>query len=75
MAIFIGSSNVALSLVENVEFQELIHELDPRYQVPGRFKIGKDLDLIYSKLKRDFAESLNLAEKISLCTDIWSKKE
>ena len=74
MAIFVGSSNVALSLVENVEFQELIHELDPRYQVPGRFKIGKDLDLIYSKLKRDLTESLNSAEKISLCADIWSKK-
>ena len=43
MAIFIGSSNVALSLVKNVEFRELIHQLDPGYQVPGRFKIGKDL--------------------------------
>ena len=74
MAIFVGSSNVALSLVENMEFRELICELDPRYQVPGRFKIGKDLDLIYSKLKRDLTESLNSAEKISLCADIWSKK-
>ena len=45
MAIFIGSSNVALSLVENVEFRELIYELDLRYQVPSRFKIGKDLVL------------------------------
>ena len=57
-----------------MEFQELIHELDLRYQVPGRFKIGKDLDLIYSKLKRDLAETLNSAEKILLCADTWSKK-
>ena len=56
MAIFVGSSNVVLSLVENMEFWELIHELDLRYQVPGRFKIGKDLDLIYSKLKRDLTD-------------------
>ena len=56
MAIFVGSSNVALSLVENMEFWELIHELDLRYQVPGRFKIGKDLDLIYSKLKRNLTD-------------------
>ena len=74
LAIFVGASNVALSLVENVEFLELIHELDPRYHVPGRFKIGKELDLIYSKLRRDLTESLNSAERISLCADIWSKK-
>ena len=74
LAIFIGSSNVAISLVENTEFRKLISELNSRYQTPGRSKIGKEIDQIYSKLKHDITESLNLAEKISFCVDVWSKK-
>ena len=61
-------------MVENVEFKELLGELDTRYQVPGRFKIAKELDMLYSNLKKDLRESLNSAERISLCADIWSKK-
>ena len=36
LAIFVGSTNVPNSLVENVEFQSLLETLDPRYSVPGR---------------------------------------
>ena len=74
LAIFIGGSNVAISLVENAEFRELITELNPCYQTPGRFKIGKEIDQIYFKLRHDITESLNFAEKISFCVDVWSKK-
>ena len=74
LALFIGTSNVPLNLVENVEFKELLQELDTRYQVPGRNKVGKELDSLYSQLKKKLLESLNSAEKISLCADIWSKK-
>jgi len=74
LAVFVGASNVPVSLVENVEFQELLHELDSRYQAPGRFKIGCELDKLYSNLKKDLRDSLNSAERISLCADIWSKK-
>lgn len=42
--------------------------------MPGRFKIAKELDMLYSNLKKDLRESLDLAERISLCADIWSKK-
>ena len=75
LAVFVGASNVPISLVENVEFQELLCDLDPRYQMPGRFKITKELDMLYSNLKKDLRELLNSAERISLCADIWSKKE
>jgi len=60
--------------VENVEFKELLQELDTRYQVPGRNKVGKELDILYSQLKKKLLESLNSAERISLCADIWFKK-
>jgi len=36
LAIFIGSTNVAIGLVENPKLRSLIETLDPRYQVPGR---------------------------------------
>ena len=62
------------SLVQNAEFQELLCELDSRYQMPGRFKIAKELDMLYSNLKEDLRKSLDSADRISLCTDIWSKK-
>ena len=74
LVVFVGASNVPISLVENVEFQELLCELDPQYQMPGRFKIAKELDMLYSNLKKDLRGSLNSAERISLCADIWSKK-
>ena len=74
LAIFVGTSNVPISLVENVEFQELLCKLDSRYQTPGRFKIAKELDMLYSNLKEDLRKSLDSAERISLCADIWSKK-
>ena len=72
LALFIGTSNVPLNLVENVEFKELLQGLDARYQVPGRNKVGKELDILYSELKRKLSESLSI--KISLCADKWSKK-
>ena len=42
--------------------------------MPGRFKIAKELDMLYSNLKKNLRESLHSAERISLCADIWSKK-
>ena len=74
LAVFAGASNVPISLVENAEFQELLCELDSRYQMPGRFKIAKELDMLYSNLKENHRKSLDSAERISLCADIWSKK-
>ena len=36
LAVFIGTSNVATSLVDNLEFRELLLELDKQYVPPGR---------------------------------------
>jgi len=74
LVVFVGASNVPISLVENGEFKELLYELDSRYQVPGRFKIAKELDMLYSNMKIDLRESLSSAERISLCVDAWSKR-
>ena len=51
MAIFIGSTNVPISLVENMEFQSLLEAIDPRYPVPGRTLIAKEIDKVLFVMK------------------------
>ena len=69
---FVGASNFPITLVVNVEFQELLCAFDPRYQVSGRFKITKELDMAIFQFEE--RSSLNSVERISLCADIWSKQ-
>lgn len=75
LAIFVGSTNVASRIVENVEFKDLLHSMDPRYPTPGLTVINKELDEVMFELKAKISVHLQSATKISLCADIWSKKE
>ena len=34
LALFVGTTNMRLSLVDNLEFRELVSELDKRYKLP-----------------------------------------
>lgn len=73
LAIFVGANNVALRLVDNVEFRELLTELDPRYVPPHRNKLDFHIQSVYDKLKMKLSTSMKSANVISICTDIWSK--
>lgn len=73
LAIFLGSTNVAIQLVDNTEFRSLLESLDPRYPVPGRSVMGKELDKLIVELKVNMQQYISTANKI-LCADIWSKK-
>ena len=73
LAVFVGASNVALSLVDNVEFRELLIELDPRYKVPHRKKLDSEIQCVFTELRAKLASSLQYAHLISICADIWSK--
>ena len=42
LAIFVGSTNVPNSLVENTEFKSLMETLEPQYPMPSRTLIGKE---------------------------------
>ena len=46
LAVFIGGSNIPLSVVESEEFRELIGELDSRYEMPHTKKLSKEIDQI-----------------------------
>lgn len=71
---FVGSSNTPNSIVENVEFQQFIKSLDPRYPLPSRALLSKQLDKVLVDLKANIHTYLVAVQKASLCADIWSKK-
>lgn len=74
LAVYVGSTSAPISLVENEEFQSLVGTLDPRYPVPSRTLIGKEIDKVMVDLKANIMRYLLEAQKVSLCTDIWTKR-
>ena len=60
----IGTCNVPNYLVTTVKFQEFVNELNPRYVVPGRTAMNKELDLLLQGLKGKLCKHL----------DTWTKK-
>lgn len=74
LAVFVGSTNVPNSIVESAEFRSLLEELDPRYLVPGRTLISKEIDKVLFDLKLKIQGYLSNAQKVNLCADIWTKK-
>ena len=73
LAVFVGSTNVPLSLVDNLEFRDLLFEMDKRYSVPHRKKISQEIEQIYQTMKQRISLTLEHAKKINLCGDIWTK--
>ncbi len=74
LALFVGGTNVANSIVENVFFQSLLEALDSRYPIPGRTLIGKEIDKVVIDMKAKIEVFLSQSNKVSLCADIWTKK-
>ncbi len=74
LALFVGSTNVLLSLVDCPEFRELLKEMDKQYNVPHRKKLGHEIDQVYEDLKQAICLVLENAKRISFCSDIWSKQ-
>ena len=64
LSILIGTCNVPNYLVTTVKFQEFVNELNPRYVVPGRTAMNKELDLLLQGLKGKLCKHL----------DTWTKK-
>lgn len=74
LAVFVGASNVPNSLVESLEFKDLIATLDPRYPVPGRGVISEEIEKILIELKAKMSTYISSANKIAITCDVWSKK-
>ena len=74
LAIFISTSNVPNSLVENLEFCDLLNTADPRYTPPSKTVISKEIEKILIKMKANIGCYLEHAKKVSLTADVWSEK-
>ena len=74
LAVFVGATNMPNSIVENPEFRALLKVCDPRYPLPGRAAVRKEIDLVLVEVKGKIQGSLSSANKINLCADIWTKK-
>lgn len=75
LAIFlIGSTSLPTSIVENLEFKDLLYTMDSRYIVQGRVAIRKELDKVVIELKAKISSFLLEVNKSRICVDIWSKR-
>ena len=71
---FIGSTNAPLSLVDCEEFRDLLSEMDRRYDIPHRWKLGQEINKLYDRLKHNISLHLENAKRVILCCDVWSKQ-
>jgi hypothetical protein len=74
LATFVAPSNIANRIVECSEFRELLLKLDPRYPIPSRVALDLQMESLYLELKGKIASKMEEARKVSMCTDIWSRK-
>uniref|UniRef100_A0A1X7VJY0 BED-type domain-containing protein n=1 Tax=Amphimedon queenslandica TaxID=400682 RepID=A0A1X7VJY0_AMPQE len=69
LAIFVGATNIPLSIVECQEFRDLMYEMDKRYSEPQQKKIGNEVEKVYVGLKERIRSTLESTRRISICAD------
>lgn len=69
-----ASLNIPLSLVEKEEFIDVIMEANHRLMLPGRFKLTRNISVLFDKMKNGIREALDEPRKIAICCDIWSRR-
>lgn len=74
LAIFVGSINVPNSLATKPEFCDLLTTADPRYIVPGRMALSREIDKVLIDMKANIGSYLQGVRKVSITADIRSKK-
>uniref|UniRef100_A0A1X7SXK3 HAT C-terminal dimerisation domain-containing protein n=1 Tax=Amphimedon queenslandica TaxID=400682 RepID=A0A1X7SXK3_AMPQE len=72
--IFVATSSSPVSIVENKELRSFLNELNPRFSVPSRNTMDREMSKLLTELKRRISSSLQEGGKIALTIDIWSKK-
>ena len=74
LAIFVGSVNAPNSLVTKPEYCDPLTTADPRYIVPGRMALSREINKVLVDSKANIGPYLQDARKASITADIWSKK-
>lgn len=71
----IAEDEQPISMVEDSGFRKLLHELQPKYQIPSRkYFTDRILPEMFNNLKINIEENLILSDKISFTTDIWTSE-
>ena len=64
-----------LSTVESPAFQKLVHELDPKYKLPGRIYFSSTvLPDLYQETRQYVEEALQQACQVAITTDGWTSR-
>ena len=74
LAIFVGATNTPLSMIDSPEFHDFLAEINGQFNIPGRKKLGDEIEKVYAELKHSISDVLHQANRISICCDIWSKQ-
>ena len=59
-------TNVPLSLIECPECHDLLKELDKHYDIPGRKRLGKNIDAVYNNSKRSIIAIFSKVKRVSI---------
>jgi hypothetical protein len=74
LAKMIVSSGIQVRIVENQQFVEFCKILDPKYCVPGRTKINRQLKDNYEDCRSQVMAALSSTRRLTIGMDIWTKK-
>lgn len=73
LGVMISKEFQPFSLVENVEFKQFVHLLNPGYKLPSRKTVSKSiLPQLFEKTKEKVKKNLINAKYISFTTDGWT---
>ena len=75
VGVFIACDLHPYKLVESRPFIDLLHMLEPRYQLPSRPYFSKTvIPVLYREVKEQLMVELKSAESVALTTDGWSSR-
>lgn len=73
MAFALASTSIPYHIVEREEFQALLHELDPMYEIPSRRTLGRRVEELFEEIKQNLKQKLFEVGRVSLCIDLWTR--
>ena len=74
LALLVGSSNIPNNIVEHPRFVKFCMQLNARYEVPTRYLMDQRISEIKQTIDEKIFNKLKNAKRITVGTDIWTKK-
>lgn len=75
IGLFIAKDMRPFSVMENQGFANMIHVLEPRYNMPGRSHFSeKVIPKLYQEARETVSQGLNGADFVAVTTDAWTSR-